>query len=78
MDASPAQNRPLRAIDLFCGAGGSSYGARLAGVEVVAAFDIWEAAVATYSQNFSEVLNIYRDGIYTLRKLGMDRRSYGN
>jgi DNA (cytosine-5)-methyltransferase 1 len=54
MDASPTQNRPLKAIDLFCGAGGSSYGARLAGVEIVAAFDVWEAAVATYNANFGE------------------------
>ena len=29
----------IRAIDLFCGAGGSSYGARNAGAEIVAGFD---------------------------------------
>lgn len=45
---------PIRAIDLFCGAGGSSYGARLAGVEVVAAFDYWQPAVDTYNANFGE------------------------
>lgn len=42
----------VRAIDLFCGAGGSSYGARQAGVEIVAAFDNWQAAVDTFNHNF--------------------------
>lgn len=42
----------IRAIDLFCGAGGSSYGARQAGVEIVAAFDNWQAAVDTHNLNF--------------------------
>lgn len=42
----------IKAIDLFCGAGGSSYGARNAGVEMVAAFDFWEPAIATYKENF--------------------------
>lgn len=42
----------LRAIDLFCGAGGSSYGARNAGVEIAAGFDIWEPAIKTFRLNF--------------------------
>jgi DNA (cytosine-5)-methyltransferase 1 len=42
----------IRAIDLFCGAGGSSWGARLAGVEVVAGFDAWDAAKDAFSKNF--------------------------
>jgi len=42
----------IRAIDLFCGAGGSSYGARQAGVEIVAAFDNWQPAVDTFNRNF--------------------------
>ena len=45
----------IRAIDLFCGAGGSSYGARLAGVELVAAFDIWQPAVDTYNATLARV-----------------------
>ncbi|MCL4829675.1 MAG: DNA cytosine methyltransferase [Caldilinea sp.] len=44
----------IRAIDLFCGAGGSSYGARQAGVEIVAAFDKWQPAVATFNRNFGD------------------------
>jgi DNA (cytosine-5)-methyltransferase 1 len=43
----------IRAIDLFCGAGGSSYGARNAGVEMVGGFDFWEPAIATYKENFN-------------------------
>jgi DNA (cytosine-5)-methyltransferase 1 len=49
---SARQTRPIRAIDLFCGVGGSSYGAQLAGVEIVAGFDAWDVARSAYSQNF--------------------------
>lgn len=49
------KTRPrMRTLDLFCGAGGSSYGARLAGAEIVAAFDNWQPAVDTYNANFGE------------------------
>lgn len=44
--------KKIRAIDLFCGAGGSSYGARNAGVDIIAGFDIWEPALLTYDSNF--------------------------
>lgn len=42
----------VRAIDLFCGAGGSSWGAQCAGVEIVAGFDIWETAGKVFKDNF--------------------------
>jgi DNA (cytosine-5)-methyltransferase 1 len=42
----------IRAIDLFCGAGGSSWGAKAAGVEIVAGFDRWELARLVYQDNF--------------------------
>jgi len=42
----------IRAIDLFCGAGGSSWGARNAGVEIVAGFDMWATACEAYRRNF--------------------------
>ncbi|MFH0991460.1 MAG: DNA cytosine methyltransferase [bacterium] len=45
------QNR-IRAIDLFSGAGGSSWGARAAGVKIVAAFDVWDVACLTHTANF--------------------------
>jgi DNA (cytosine-5)-methyltransferase 1 len=44
--------KPLKALDLFCGAGGSSAGARLAGIEPVAAIDSWEFAAQIYGDNF--------------------------
>lgn len=42
----------VRAIDLFCGAGGSSWGAQSAGVEIVAGFDMWPVAESVYRANF--------------------------
>jgi len=42
----------MRAIDLFCGAGGSSLGAVAAGVEIVAGFDVWPVAGSVYRANF--------------------------
>jgi len=42
----------IRSLDLFCGAGGSSFGAQRAGVEVVAGFDMWDAATTTFKTNF--------------------------
>jgi DNA (cytosine-5)-methyltransferase 1 len=49
----PVQKK-LRALDLFCGAGGSSWGAREAGVEIVAAFDLWPLAGEAHDANFPE------------------------
>jgi len=42
----------MRAIDLFCGAGGGSLGAAAAGVEIVAGFDVWPVAGSVYRANF--------------------------
>lgn len=42
----------FRAIDLFCGAGGSSIGASQAGVEPVLAIDQWSLATEIYRDNF--------------------------
>lgn len=44
----------MRALDLFSGGGGSSYGARLAGVTTVGAVDLWAIATQTYAENFPE------------------------
>jgi len=44
----------IRAIDLFCGAGGSSWGAQCAGVEIAAGFDMWSVAEAVFKANFPE------------------------
>jgi DNA (cytosine-5)-methyltransferase 1 len=48
--------RKIRAIDLFCGAGGSSWGARLAGVEIVAGVDTWKAAGESFAKNFPDAV----------------------
>lgn len=45
---------PIRALVLFCGAGGSSWGAREAGIEIVAGFDMWDLAGETHKVNFPE------------------------
>nr|VFK15762.1 MAG: DNA (cytosine-5)-methyltransferase 1 [Candidatus Kentron sp. LPFa]VFK28802.1 MAG: DNA (cytosine-5)-methyltransferase 1 [Candidatus Kentron sp. LPFa] len=44
----------LKAIDLFCGAGGSSCGAYAAGVRIVAGFDLWGTAGEVYKENFRQ------------------------
>lgn len=41
----------MRVIDLFSGAGGMSLGLRNAGFDVVAAYDNWNPAIATYRHN---------------------------
>jgi DNA (cytosine-5)-methyltransferase 1 len=42
----------IKGIDLFCGGGGSSLGARAAGVTMVGAIDAWDIATQTYKDNF--------------------------
>jgi len=46
------QPEAIRGIDIFCGAGGSSAGARAAGVEIVAGVDMCSTATATFAANF--------------------------
>ena len=41
-----------RAISLFAGAGGCSFGFSKYGVTILGAYDIWQEAVATYNYNF--------------------------
>lgn len=53
----------IRTIDLFCGAGGSSTGARNAGAEIVAGFDMWPPAVRVYRENFPEAKRVYDEDI---------------
>ena len=44
----------IRALDMFCGAGGSSVGARAAGVEVAAGVDRCAIAARTFAANFPD------------------------
>ena len=41
-----------RTLDLFCGGGGSSAGARAAGFEIAGGIDMWPTATDTYRANF--------------------------
>ena len=44
----------IRTLDLFCGGGGSSWGAERAGARLVGAVDAWDIATQTYADNFAE------------------------
>ncbi|TNE56008.1 MAG: DNA (cytosine-5-)-methyltransferase [Bacteroidetes bacterium] len=59
------QSQGVRTIDLFCGAGGSSYGARRAGAEIVAGFDLWNTAIKVYQDNFPNA-KTYEDDLREL------------
>jgi DNA (cytosine-5)-methyltransferase 1 len=48
-----------RVFDMFCGGGGSSRGALMAGATPVAALDMWELAADTYRLNFPDA-TVYR------------------
>jgi len=73
-----AKNRPhqksgkIRAIDLFCGIGGNSWGARAAGVEIVAGFDKWELAGQVFQDNFPEA-RFYHVDLSTLKRADIER-----
>ncbi|AMN44715.1 site-specific DNA methylase [Rhodoplanes sp. Z2-YC6860] len=41
---------------MFCGAGGSSAGARLAGAEIVRGIDAWDLATVTFKDNFANAV----------------------
>ncbi len=60
-----ARIRAIRAVDLFCGAGGSSCGAALAGASIVAGIDKWPLAVQTYQLNFPNA-KVYESGLEDL------------
>lgn len=42
----------LKTLDLFCGGGGSSWGAQAAGAEILCGVDAWSIASETFSDNF--------------------------
>jgi len=53
-------------LDLFSGCGGLSLGFQRAGFEIVAAYDSWERAVATYRANFSHAAHLVELDKHTL------------
>ena len=44
----------VRTLDIFCGAGGSSAGAKAAGAEIVSGIDVCPVATATFETNFPD------------------------
>jgi DNA (cytosine-5)-methyltransferase 1 len=55
------KSNSIRAIDLFCGIGGNSWGAHQAGVEIVGGFDIWELAGRVFQENFPRARFVHGD-----------------
>lgn len=51
----------IRTFDMFCGAGGSSLGAREGGAKIVGGVDLWGPAVDSFSLNFPEAHVFQKD-----------------
>ena len=72
----------IRTFDMFCGAGGSSYGATLAGASVIGGVDAWTLATEVFSDNFPEA-KVFRGRVEELEprvmldEVGADRSSTG-
>lgn len=64
--------KQIRGFDLFCGAGGSSCGARQAGVDIVGGIDLWERATETFRLNFPEA-RVFKRPIDRLTARGVAR-----
>ncbi len=60
----------MRAFDLFCGAGGSSCGARMAGISPAGGIDFCNTAADTYELNFPGT-KTYRQRIGPKRFVGL-------
>ena len=76
---SPArtQDRPLRAIDLFCGAGGLSLGFHAAGCRIAAAVDVDARAGTSFRRNFTILQpehppQVLASPHYSLDRLGIE------
>lgn len=63
----------IRTLDVFCGGGGSSWGARAAGAEIVCGIDAWDIATKTYATNFGQDTGIRRTLVETGRLPVVDR-----
>lgn len=55
------QSEERKFVDLFCGCGGASEGARLAGYKVVLAVDSWENAMSVHALNHPETTHLCVD-----------------
>lgn len=54
MEKTAKLNTAFKVVDLFCGAGGMSFGFARAGFHIVEAIDNWKPAVETYRANFDD------------------------
>ena len=63
----------IRTLDVFCGGGGGSWGARAAGAEIVCGIDAWDIATKTYATNFGPDTGIHRTLVETGRLPVVDR-----
>lgn len=66
----------MKALDLFCGGGGSSYGLWNAGIEIVGAVDMWDVATNTYKHNFPGT-KVFTDKLENISP-GSLKRKIGN
>lgn len=70
---------PIQAMDLFCGAGGSTYGAMKAGINVVAGLDMWDLAIKAYKTNFPQATTFQRDlRSFSENEIGSIKSTFGN
>ena len=51
-------SQAVRTLDLFCGGGGSSWGAQAAGADIVCGIDAWNVAAKTYRANFGDAAGV--------------------
>lgn len=58
---TPGQKYTL--VDTFCGAGGYSKGAEMAGIKILAACDNWPRCCVTYRENFPDV-KLHEEDVY--------------
>ncbi|WP_122413567.1 DNA cytosine methyltransferase [Pseudomonas viridiflava] len=57
---------PIRVFDMFCGAGGSSLGAREGGAEIAGGVDLWAPAVESFRLNFPNA-HVFQQDLRTLQ-----------
>jgi DNA (cytosine-5)-methyltransferase 1 len=55
----------IRVFDMFCGAGGSSLGAREGGAKIVGGVDLWGPAVESFRLNFPQA-HVFEEDLRTL------------
>lgn len=58
----------MRAVELFCGAGGMSLGLSRVGFDIVQAYDSWDVAVETYRRNVGA--HVWRADLKDIFKIG--------